>query len=56
MEPAVEIQVRMEPGDGPVRGRVRCPPGMERQFAGWIELMRLLEAARRDGAPAARPD
>jgi hypothetical protein len=46
----VQLLVELEPQSEPIGGRVVDASGRRRAFSGWLELMELLDGARR------RPD
>lgn len=40
------VQLELDHGDGPIRGRIIYPHGTALAFSGWLELSTLLENAR----------
>jgi hypothetical protein len=47
----IKATVELQPGPGPISGRVGYPSGEEEPFAGWLELSTTLEQARHNGTP-----
>jgi hypothetical protein len=52
------VVVVLDPGPGPISGRLEAPGAPPRAFAGWLELCTALDQARDAGVPeppAGRP-
>jgi len=45
------VVVVLDPGPGPISGRLELPDAPPRAFAGWLELCAVLDEARGAGAP-----
>jgi hypothetical protein len=52
----LRVELEFVPDAEPIRGHARDADGIEYSFAGWLELVALLDQARltRPGSPAAR--
>jgi len=48
--------LELDPGSEPITGRLRDGSGVERPFAGYVELISALEELRRATPPAAAPE
>jgi hypothetical protein len=42
----LRIYIEIDPGSGPVAGRIAVPGAAPRAFVGWMELVHMIESAR----------
>jgi hypothetical protein len=53
---AVDVHLRIQPGDGPVEGSIAVDGRFERLFGGWMDLVAALEALRTGTVDSAKRD